>query len=209
MKEQTVNTQAQGDYPELSAAIKFVQDYDASVWKNPGDRHVADMVCATIIADLQRRIARLPQRPLQGDYPVLPEPWAKNGYAGIVYYTADQMRAYVDADRAARSGQVSDEPVGEMAGHLEVGFAARVPIIRWKDGYWPAVGTKLYTRPGPSKEVVEALEKCVQGLEHLDKLCCEWEPYCSTGDERERWVQAREAATLARAALRSLGGEQK
>ena len=29
----------------------------------------------------------------QGDYPVLPEPWAKNGYAGIVYYTADKLRA--------------------------------------------------------------------------------------------------------------------
>jgi len=202
--------QAQGDYPELSAAIKFVQDYDASVWKNPGDRHVADMVCATIIADLQRRIARLPPRSPQGDYPVLPEPvYFRVGKSTHAYFTISDLRAYVDADRAARSGQVSDEPVGEMAGHLEVGFAARVPIIRWKDGYWPAVGTKLYTRPGPSKEVVEALEKCVHGLDHLDRLCREWEPDYASGDDRAKWVHARDAANLARAALRSLGGEQK
>lgn len=195
MKEQTVNTQAQGDYPELTAAIKFVQDYDASVWKNPGDRHVADMVCATIIADLQRRIARLPPRSPQGDYPVLPEPWAKNGYAGIVYYTADQMRAYVEADRAARSGQVSDEPVatpvGEVVGMHKVGFK-EMPTIYWTGGEVPEVGTKLYTRPGPSKEVVEALR-------HLDAAM----------DVRDGMADRMIHIHNARAALRSLGGEQK
>lgn len=145
----------------------------------------------------------------QGDYPVLPEPpMIGTSRYGTIFrgYSADQMRAYVDADRAARSGQVSDEPVATVE-------VIEVDDPRLKPAHHVALhaklphGTKLYTRPGPSKEVVEALEKCVQGLDHLDRLCREWEPDYASGDDRAKWVHARDAANLARAALRSLGGE--
>lgn len=48
----------------------------------------------------------------RGEYPPLPEPdhWMRNGYArfephhdAVACFTADQMRAYVDADRAQRA----------------------------------------------------------------------------------------------------------
>ncbi len=41
------------------------------------------------------------------------------------------------------AGNEERAPDGEVVGHHKVGFG-EMPTIRWRDGYWPQVGTKLF-----------------------------------------------------------------
>lgn len=47
------------------------------------------------------------------------------------------------------------EPIGEMVGHHNYG-SGEMPTIRWKDGYWPSIGTQFYTHPAPAVPEVPA-----------------------------------------------------
>lgn len=46
--------------------------------------------------------------------------------------------------RAENAQELDGEPVGEMVGHHRVGMG-EMPTIKWRDGYWPTIGTRLYT----------------------------------------------------------------
>lgn len=60
--------------------------------------------------------------------------------------------------RAENAQELDGEPVGEMVGHHRVGMG-EMPTIKWRDGYWPMIGTKFYAEPPKCARCAELEEK--------------------------------------------------
>lgn len=198
MKEQTVNTQAQGEYPELPEPALFTHELLENKRKGsaPGE--------GIHLGTNERSIAEQAHTPGETSEEI------------YGWFSANQVYAAIDADRALRN-QVSGEPVATVE-VIEVDDPHLKPAHHVALHVKLPHGTKLYTRPAPSPEVVEALlalgdDAAVHiwpdDLEECSKSECVVKVYSVRVGSPEGKTVPLFSIEQIRAALRSLGGEQK
>lgn len=98
----TLCTDKDGAEKEAADAQRF--------WPHMGPHRAVQLVEAADVEALRARSVEP-----AGEYPALPVPvfesWAQGGLLREAGFTADQMRAYVDADRAMRAAQPAPENI--------------------------------------------------------------------------------------------------
>lgn len=104
-----------------------------------------------------------------------------------------------DAPLYANSAQVKEALAGEL-GSIDVW-----PLEGMKAPTWGKPGTGFYDTPiyltPPQQEQagavmdgwIDAVQKLVNGFEHVSGIARQWEPDYSSGEDRAKWARATEA----------------
>lgn len=143
----TLCTDKDGAEKEAADAQRF--------WPHMGPHRAVQLVEAADVEALRARSVEP-----AGEYPALPVPvfesWAQGGLLREAGFTADQMRAYVDADRAMRAAQPAPENIRSILARCRDFIdTAKAPAYPAGADLADEIDALLAAQPAPQQKVQE------------------------------------------------------